>query len=149
MKVFQTGRKHCGKRRNCSLRAISPFPTVFSNDLYRRHVKNLGLFWKGWKGCRRTFSHIEKCKRLFEIRRWEVLIKPFPDTPFWDRPIFKEAADDNWNVAITGFLDTDCIENIVKNGEIAHFEQCHLFFLKFSKSFFLQCVEISIYGGKG
>ena len=21
--------KHCGKRRNCSLRAISPFPTVF------------------------------------------------------------------------------------------------------------------------
>ena len=23
------GRKHCGKRRNCSLRAISPFPTVF------------------------------------------------------------------------------------------------------------------------
>ena len=22
--------KHCGKRRNCSLRAISPFPTVFS-----------------------------------------------------------------------------------------------------------------------
>ena len=24
------GRTHCGKRRNCSLRAISPFPTVFS-----------------------------------------------------------------------------------------------------------------------
>ena len=32
-KVLQTGRKHCGKRRNCSLRAISPFPTVFSKDL--------------------------------------------------------------------------------------------------------------------
>ena len=32
-------RKHCGKRRNCSLRAISPFPTVFSKDLYCRHVK--------------------------------------------------------------------------------------------------------------
>ena len=32
-------RKHCGKRRNCSLRAISPFPTVFSKSLYRRHVK--------------------------------------------------------------------------------------------------------------
>ena len=28
-KVIQSGRKHCGKRRNCSLRAISPFPTVF------------------------------------------------------------------------------------------------------------------------
>ena len=33
------GRKHCGKRRNCSLRAISPFPTVFSKALYCRHVK--------------------------------------------------------------------------------------------------------------
>ena len=29
-KVIQMGRKHCGKRRNCSLWAISPFPTVFS-----------------------------------------------------------------------------------------------------------------------
>ena len=25
--------KHCGKRRNCSLRAISPFPTLFSTCL--------------------------------------------------------------------------------------------------------------------
>ena len=30
VKVF---RKHCGKRRNCSLRAISPFPAVFSTLL--------------------------------------------------------------------------------------------------------------------
>ena len=27
----------------------------------------------------------------------------FPNTPLWDRPKFKEAADDNWNVAIQGF----------------------------------------------
>ena len=33
------GRKHCRKRRNCSLRAISPFPTVFSKHLYCRHEK--------------------------------------------------------------------------------------------------------------
>ena len=39
------GKKHCGKRRNCSLRAISPFPTVFSKDLYWRHVKT-GLVWE-------------------------------------------------------------------------------------------------------
>ena len=32
-KVIQTGRKHCGKRRNCSLQAISPFPTVLSTRL--------------------------------------------------------------------------------------------------------------------
>ena len=38
-KVLQMCRKHCGKRRNCSLRAISPFPTVFSKDFYCMHVK--------------------------------------------------------------------------------------------------------------
>ena len=37
--MTETGRKHCAERRNCSLRAISPFPTVFSGDLYCRHVK--------------------------------------------------------------------------------------------------------------
>ena len=39
--------KHCVKRRNCSLRAISPFPTVFSKDLYCRYVKNQGFSDKG------------------------------------------------------------------------------------------------------
>ena len=38
-KVIQTGWKHCGKRRNCSLRAISPFPTVFSKGLFPRGFK--------------------------------------------------------------------------------------------------------------
>ena len=47
VKVFQTGRKHCGKRRNCSLRAISPFPAEFSKDLFFRQVKSKGMFWKG------------------------------------------------------------------------------------------------------
>ena len=32
-------RKHCEKTRNCLFRATSPFPTVFSKDLYCRHVK--------------------------------------------------------------------------------------------------------------
>ena len=35
---YQMGRKHCGKRRNCSLRAISPFPTVFAKGLFPRGV---------------------------------------------------------------------------------------------------------------
>ena len=38
-KVIQTGRKHCGKRRNCLLRAISPFSTVFFKSLFPRGVK--------------------------------------------------------------------------------------------------------------
>ena len=37
--ILQMGRKHCGKRRNYLLRAISPFPTVFSKDMSCRHVK--------------------------------------------------------------------------------------------------------------
>ena len=38
-KVIRIGRKHCEKRRNCSLRAISPFPTVFSKVLFPRGIK--------------------------------------------------------------------------------------------------------------
>ena len=44
---FRTGRKHKGKRRNCSLRAISPLPTVFSKDSYCRHVKTRASMGKG------------------------------------------------------------------------------------------------------
>ena len=47
LKVFETGRKHSGKRRNCSLRAISPFPAVFSKDLYCRHVKTRACLGEG------------------------------------------------------------------------------------------------------
>ena len=46
-KFTKKGRKHCGKRRNCSLRAISPFPTVFSKDLHCRYVKTRTCFGKG------------------------------------------------------------------------------------------------------
>ena len=42
-------RKHCGKRRNCLLRAISPFPTVFLKGLFpkgvkRRHCVGMGQY---------------------------------------------------------------------------------------------------------
>ena len=33
------GRKHCGERRNCSLRAISPFPTVFQKACFPERQK--------------------------------------------------------------------------------------------------------------
>ena len=35
----ETARKHYGKRRNCSLQAISLFPTVFSKGLFPRGIK--------------------------------------------------------------------------------------------------------------
>ena len=44
-KSSEWGRKHFGKRRNCSLRAICSFHTVFSKDWYCRHEK-LGLVWE-------------------------------------------------------------------------------------------------------
>ena len=45
----------------------------------------------------------------------------------------------------------DCIENIMEKGEIAHFEQFHLFSECFPKAFVLQCVKMSkhVYEGKG
>ena len=37
--IFRYGRKHCGKRRNCSLWAISSFPTIFSRVVCNKMVK--------------------------------------------------------------------------------------------------------------
>ena len=43
--------ENTGKSRNCSLRAISPFPSV-SKDVYYRHVKTRACLGKGFKnGC--------------------------------------------------------------------------------------------------
>ena len=41
--VFKTGRKHSWN----SIQAISHFPTVFSKDLYCRHVKTRACLGKG------------------------------------------------------------------------------------------------------
>ena len=46
-KFIQMGRKHCGKRRNCLLRAISSFLTVFSKALYCRCIKTRACLGKG------------------------------------------------------------------------------------------------------
>ena len=40
-------RKRWGKRRNCLLQVISPFPIVFSKDLYCKQVKQGGCLGKG------------------------------------------------------------------------------------------------------
>ena len=46
LKILQRVGKHCEKRRNCSLWAISPFPTVFSKDMSSRYIKTRGLLEK-------------------------------------------------------------------------------------------------------
>ena len=47
LRVLHTGRKHCGKKRNCLLQAISPFYIVFSKALHCRHVKTRACLGKG------------------------------------------------------------------------------------------------------
>ena len=45
---FSKRAENTGKRRNCSIRAISPFPTVFSKDWYCRKVKTRTCLGKGY-----------------------------------------------------------------------------------------------------
>ena len=47
--IICLSRKHCGKRRNCSLRAISPFPIMFSKAVCCRRVKTSIYGVKGYK----------------------------------------------------------------------------------------------------
>ena len=54
--VIQTGKNHCGKRRNCSLRAISHFPALFLKDLYCRQVKTRA-FWEMVKTLLFTYTY--------------------------------------------------------------------------------------------
>ena len=44
--IFQIRKKNSMKRRNCSLRSISPFSTVFLKELYCRHVKTRACLGK-------------------------------------------------------------------------------------------------------
>ena len=76
-KVIQTGRKQCRKRRNCSLWAISPFPTVFWKGLFPRGVRRCHCVGMGWRvnslphnsgywpwGKKPFWKHFEKRKKV-------------------------------------------------------------------------------------
>ena len=54
--ITRLSRKRCGKRRNCSLRAISPFPTMFSKAVKCGRVK-MSIY--GVKG-KMTFSLFDR-----------------------------------------------------------------------------------------
>ena len=45
--VPQQSRKPCGKWRNCLVGAISSFPTLFSKDLYCKHIKSRHCLGQG------------------------------------------------------------------------------------------------------
>ena len=69
------GRKHCGKRRNCLLRAISPFPTVFNRLVSQGHHK-VYLCGNGLMG------------KMLNMEYWNTgifgnCIDPFPNKPWF------------------------------------------------------------------
>ena len=71
--VLLTGRKHCGKRSNCLLQTISPFPTMFSKDVYCRHKKNKGLSGKSLTNLSYTFKdkfHHFSCIQFFLLQHF-------------------------------------------------------------------------------
>ena len=152
-KVLKIDRKYCGKRRNCLLRAIFPFPTVFSKGLYclgkGKSCKNIGSFSKLWKFM--VFSNMNVM--YFEIQpklKTKVNLN-LQMTTFWDGPCWKHFADNKslaecntilsaytkLNVAKMMWFVSDMVENIVWNGEnagyqyILHFPQwCQKTFFK-------------------
>ena len=72
------GRKHCGKRRNCLLRAVSPFPIVFSEGLFPRGVKRCHCVGMGQE--RTLFSAANDiCHAIRPLLKLLLLKEQFPD----------------------------------------------------------------------
>ena len=72
--VFQKDRKHCGKMRNCSLRAISSLSPVFSKDLYCRHIKP-ALVWERVKMALNIKLKAETNKHTRPMRIYSLRVK--------------------------------------------------------------------------
>ena len=102
-------RKHWRKRRNCSSRAISPFPTEFSKDLYYR--------------CLKTRVYLENGLLILNFKF------------YIDYSKLREFADDNFEFDENGRKFSKQVENTAGKGEIARHEQ----FLLFSQCFQKTC----------
>ena len=138
------GRKHCGKRRNCSLRAISPFSTVFSRVVMQRR-KNQGLFGKGLtnnfkfdQSGRNLSKQVENTMEKGEIARYEQFlffpqcfqkayfpgaskgvivwewVNPLPNNKILDRSKLKALAEDKINVTEKLKFVLGRVENMVE-----------------------------------
>ena len=78
--VLKNGEKHCGKRRNSSLRAISLFPTVFSKALNCSHVKTKAFLGKQLNA-RTCFR---QCNSKLYTLKTQALVQA-RETTFFDR----------------------------------------------------------------
>ena len=73
-KVIQTGRKHCEKRRNCSLRAISPFPTVFQKACFPGASKGVIV----WEWVKHVWEQVSGYgKTVVSVLVWESSWKTY------------------------------------------------------------------------
>ena len=101
-KIIQSGRKTRGKRRNCSLRAIYPFPTVFFFKKYCFPGASKGVIVWEW-------------------------VNPLHHMPFFGSS--NSAANKSMmsKIRINGVQLSDRVENIVGKGENARYEQFLLF----------------------
>ena len=131
------GRKHCGKRRNCSLRATSPFPMVFSKDLYCKHVKTRAVWARvkclivdnnsrPKKGDTCTCHSAKNSFRVTCLCHTGCPLSYILNDIFLDWIKFKVFTDDKLNVAkmISTF---DRVENMVGKGENAGYQHFLLF----------------------
>ena len=77
--VIRTGRKLCGKRRNCLLQAISPFPTVFSKGLFPRGVKRCHCVGMG-------YVKMVISRRIFGFFHTFMKTKPSEEGSYYNKP---------------------------------------------------------------
>ena len=73
------GRKHCEKRRNCLLQAISPFLTMFSTAIYLYCVKMRYCVvipgFRGWDGIQNYVYEVEwgwKGEGLESLEQYDI-----------------------------------------------------------------------------
>ena len=117
------GRKPCGKRRNCSLQAISPF----SHSVFKRLVwqtrKNQGLFGKGFIATFQLLSAVS-----FNLG-WSGngVLNSLPNNNFLDWTKLKAFADNKLNAGKIKNSVFERLENIAGKGGNAGYPHFLLF----------------------
>ena len=114
-KVTQMGRKLCVKRRNCSLRAISPFHTVISKGLFPRGIKTCHCVGMGYS-LQLLGATLFKCDK--------------PWIPDSISLTFAQISPCFYVSVVQVFRKHSGKQEIAQKEQFLHFPQCFLAFLK-------------------
>ena len=146
-------RKHCGKRRNFSLRAISPFPTVFSKDLYCKHVEKTGLVWemvnsfssnKLWTGP--NSEHLQMTNQML-LSQQKLSLKEYAVHSEYKQTLFVKKFFANKRLLFNSYLVDIMQEEICRNlNEITKLNSDGLWIITFciSRNFYQFLSEFSL-----